>query len=1128
AAGDDTGAVLGRGLEAPATQGPVFVYSGNGCQWAGMGRALLAHPVFADTLAEIDACFVPLAGYALWDELAGVLGADRYALTEFAQSALFALQVGMTALLRSDGIIPVAVTGHSVGEVAAAWACGSLNLADAVRVIYERSRLQGLSRGQGGMTAVASDADTVAVWLQEAGLTETVSIAAWNSPRGSTLVGPTDNLEALEGRLRKQGVGYKRLAIDYPFHSQHMDFLQPELLATLAAIRPAPASVPFISAVTGEAIAGESLDADYWWQNIRAPVRFQQAATSALMLGNIFVELGGHPVLRGYLQDTLNAREQEGRVIPTLRRDEQAPQAVAQAASALWLAGCPLPKATYFSQVPEWVDLPNYPWERERHWQEATAESAGTLSGFSVHPLLGHPLPQHPGEWEQTLDTRRMPFLADHRVGDGVVFAGAAYAEMFLAAARQHFPESAAWVLEDLEILAPLLLEDDVSKVLRLTLQAHGEAQIQARTLLDTQWTLHAKAHIRPAEAADLAVAEADYADYTDATLPRRAADFTASQHYALTDAVGLHYGPVFRTVQHGWRTAEGVQAQLRLPAEAESSEFLLHPALLDGALQLFADWLAEKGASHQGWGFVPVRIERLTRFAEATGTLTATVRVLRQSPQSLLAELRLFNAQGQIVAGCEGVRLRRVRLRRSEAERLRFLENVLVPLPDALPDVQHTACNLPPEVLQSLLPDSLLEIPAVARYVHECAPLLESLQQAYADESAGSGDASIPASAIWHTLLRDYPEFFPLILQVGRQGLAATETTPGQPPVDLCATAQHTLLHTITPVLSTEFAALVLQLRNHLPDNRLLRCAEVSAGGAEALPALTAHLHPDLRCRLWHLQPTISEPSESQGWITQTLDATPVSGLDALWLRLDHPDRNQQWSMLEAAERALAENGILWIQGVEPEAWWVGNHSAESTPLDQQSCRHWLLQRGFTETSAPPAPSVLPGPYLLSLQKGATQRSAPAPRRARDAGPWLLLGTAASTDHPDWSMLQTALHSAGYVSQVCRSDSAQGLLTYLTESATTEWAGILYVDLPSGQIQDHAATVLQQCVLLTALGKWAVRRDALPPLYLLTRGGIRATHAGLYPQNHPEDGLDAAALCGFARSLQNEWPELR
>src|SRR5277367_2890830 len=187
-----TAVECGTALDAPV--GAAFIYSGNGAQWAGMGGRLLADPTFRAAIREVDGLFSRYAEYSLEDELAGKNG-DRYGLTEIAQPALFALQVGVTAMLRRRGLVPAAVAGHSVGEVAAAWASGSLSLAAAVSVIHYRSKLQGTTKGSGRMTAVNMSEPRVRELLQELKLTERLCLAGVNSSRSVTIVGPLADLE---------------------------------------------------------------------------------------------------------------------------------------------------------------------------------------------------------------------------------------------------------------------------------------------------------------------------------------------------------------------------------------------------------------------------------------------------------------------------------------------------------------------------------------------------------------------------------------------------------------------------------------------------------------------------------------------------------------------------------------------------------------------------------------------------------------------------------------------------------------------------------------------------------------------------------------------------------------------
>ncbi|QQD73257.1 type I polyketide synthase [Acidithiobacillus ferrivorans] len=1116
AAGEDAPpAALGKGLETP--RGPVFLYSGNGSQWVGMGRALLNEPVFTQTLAAIDAIFLPLAGYALRDELAGLLGEGRYVLTEFAQPALFALQVGITECLRALEIEPVAVAGHSVGEVAAAWACGGLSLADAVRVVYERSRLQGQSRGLGQMTAVAANADTVMGWLQDWDLADRVSIAAWNSPRGSTVVGAQDALTALERRLRNRGVGYKRLDVDYPFHSPQMDGFRAALLDSLADLHPMATRIPLLSTVTGAVLAEETLDATYWWRNIREPVRFQQAVEELLQSWNIFIELGGHPVLRGYVQDALNAAEQDGRIITTLRRGEENAQVLTQAAAALWVAGVATDWQHYYPVPAPVVDLPRYPWEREHHWHTVTSESARTLTAYPVHPLLGHPLAGHAGEWEQQIDTARLPFLADHRVGDGIIFPGAGYVELLLAAARERFGSSAHLVIEDLEIVAPLLLDDDDSKVLRVSVDEGGVATIQARPLLQEGWTLHGKGRIRQGNAG----AGPDTLQECS-TPPSRLPDFDADRHYRLADMAGLHYGPAFQSVQAGWLQEDGVLARLALPAPADATDYLLHPVLLDGALQLFVNLLAAEGTAQAGWGYVPVRVERLSLLAAAEGVLWASVRLLRRSPQSLLADLSLTDGQGRVVVRCEGVRLRRVRLLRSDVEHLRYLHSRLTPVP--LAQCADARISLDLAAIHTLLADALADSTAAARYIEEFSPLVEGLLQAYGAESATVSGEEIAAADIWQTLLQDYPEFFPITLQVGRWGLHRSGSGESGTWPQIAIAAYPAILQTMTPPMMAGMSALVAALRMELSAGQRLGILEISHSAAEWLPTLAAGVGEDVRCALYQAGLNDAEASLTAPWTTIHLRDENRPVVHLAWLRLDVADKDLQLQMLDCAVDCVAAEGVLLVQGVHPELWWRTIDEHDPSLMGMAECRQWLEDRGFAGCRVLGAEEAGTGAYALLLRKAA---AVAVPESRSPAGCWLLVGTPGAENVPGVVMLRTALTAAGAECHFIVADSDALLTAALAENAGDKhWAGVVYLERPALTTPFSPATLSRSCQILRALGLWGVSQTAVAPVFVLTAGGVRATCPLADEQSVDLAALDAAGLCGFARSLQNEWPE--
>nr|WP_264319184.1 SDR family NAD(P)-dependent oxidoreductase [Acidithiobacillus montserratensis] len=1122
-------------LEHP--QGPVFVYSGNGSQWSGMGRALCADPVFAASLAEIDQYFQPLAGYSLQAELAGQLGEDRYAATEQAQPALFALQVGITALLQAQGIIPAAVAGHSVGEVAAAWACGALSMAQAVRVIYERSRLQGHSRGQGQMTAVAAAADILVQQLPDWGLQDAVAIAAWNSPRGATLVGSSAALGLVEKHLRAQGTGYKRLDVDYPFHSPQMDPLRDELLTVLEDLRPASGSIPFISAVTGTLLDGEKLDADYWWQNIRQPVRFQQAAATLLEDWNIFVELGGHPVLRGYLQEAINAHGKGGRVIPTLRRQEDNPRAVFQAVESLCLAGLTPDWKRYFPVVPQPVDLPHYPWERESYWHDQTTESARILQQYAVHPLLGHSLAGHPGEWEQRLDTALLPFLADHQVGEGVVFPGAGYVELALAAARAHFDASAThpvWVLEELDILQPLLLEGQDSKMLRVHCDVQGNFRISSRNLLQETWTLHAKGRVRKGSSAvrESGVAPASSQPEINDSAP----DFSREIHYQRCRAAGLHYGPVFQTVVQGWLTPARITARLELSTDvADTGDYVLHPALLDGAMQLFVDFLAkdQQVQGHAGWAYVPVRFGALTVYRHIPPKILVQVDVLRHSPQSLLARLCFVDASGQLLARCDELRLRRVRLQKPESEKLRYVQTVLRPAPR--PEKRAHLLALDAAALGDALAVWSVAQGGRQRYVEEYSPLAHSLLQAYGEESAGQGSAEIAAADIWQMLLQDYPEFFPLTLALGRYGLGdAGEKTPGR----LADSLYPPLMATLSPGVIQVLQQHIAQWLETLPAAQTLDIMEMGSSAVEALPIWAGQYGKDPRITLWQASWSgHAELQDDKPWQVVSIGDAPAPTVHLLWLRLDGETQARQWEMLEYAQQCLLPGGIMLMQGVEPESWWTAMDAECAGLPGRQSLQHWFKAQSLADLG--PLQAEQPaGSYCLCLQKKSEepedqpdqqpeQHAESAFPASATKGTWYICGSPAALAGAE--VLKAALADRGgrYL-EMPLPETCADPAEYLPAAKQMPIAGIILLPEPGYPVPAEAASaiagesdaspaasraglLLQGCARLRQLGLWCMQQQDIPPLFLMGMA------------KHLED----AGLSGFARSLQNEWPEL-
>jgi myxalamid-type polyketide synthase MxaC len=368
----------------------VFTFSGQGSQWAGMGRGLLdTEPVFRRALDECDALYQAETGKSLIDELRAEPPVSRLDQTRVAQPALFALQVALAAQWRAWGIEPSAVVGHSVGEVAAAHVAGVLELSDAMRLVCRRGQIMQRATGQGKMAAVGLSLEEG--MLEIRGLEERLAIAAINAPRSIVLSGEGTALETVLARLRDRGVFCRLLPVDYAFHSPQTRVLGPELALALAELTPRPHKLPFVSSVTGTALPGASLDASYWLRNMVEPVRFAAAVDSLRVSGaNIFLEIGPHPVLSSLIQQTLEASGGAAATLGSLRRDGDDRAALLTGLAGLYARGVtPTWRQLYPGKAPR-VALPTYPWQRQRFWLDVKPFTAAPRHGLSDEPVSEH------------------------------------------------------------------------------------------------------------------------------------------------------------------------------------------------------------------------------------------------------------------------------------------------------------------------------------------------------------------------------------------------------------------------------------------------------------------------------------------------------------------------------------------------------------------------------------------------------------------------------------------------------------------------------------------------------------------------------------------------------------------
>jgi acyl transferase domain-containing protein/acyl carrier protein len=676
---DQTEAALVQG-DAPGDDSRLaLVFSGNGSQWAGMGKLLLEQePVFRAALDELDAFWRADGSPSLADVLREGVSAECLAATEHSQPLLFAIQVGVVRVLEARGVGYDVCLGHSVGEVAAAWASGALTLEQAVHVIRIRSRAQASTRGTGRMAAAGLGDAAMRALLAQLGVDTVVEIAGVNSPQAVTLAGPPGALQAVEAAVKESGRFFQLLDLDYAFHSRQMDPIEPAVLAGLADLAPNAAVCSFVSTVTGTALTGTELDAHYWWRNIREPVRFGDAVAQVAQMGvRLFLEIGPHSILRTYVTQTLDDARVAGRSLPTLKRHHDSAHMLDHALYAMIANGARV-EADCFAPLGARVSLPSYPWQHERHWLGPTPEAYNLVNRRREHPLLGYRLREHALAWENQLDPAGLPMLADHVVDGGAAFPGAAYVEMALAAARVHFG-TASCAVENLEIRLPVVFQPQHSKLFRFTVDVRTASfTIETRDRMsDEAWSLNVTGRLLASGCA--LGAEAGAATLPATTLIDLLArpSMSGDTLYENTRAIGLNYGPAFRWVRsvHVDTHAGIALAEVEMPSALAQSgaapdAYVLHPALMDSGFHpLFALLAAPDQAEIEHAAYVPVQLGRID-YLRGDAICYVSARIERRSPHSVVASFEFADAQGEVVARLSACRFRRVDLmgRRQQA----------------------------------------------------------------------------------------------------------------------------------------------------------------------------------------------------------------------------------------------------------------------------------------------------------------------------------------------------------------------------------------------------------------------------------------------------------------------------
>ncbi len=626
-----------------------------------MGRELLnEEPVFRAALEACDAKFRPLAGWSILEELSRPEDGSRLTETEIAQPAIFALQVALSALWKSWGVVPDGVVGHSVGEIAALHVAGALTLEDAVRAVWQRGRIMQEATGLGRMASVGLVEEEAEALIRPYG--ERLAVAAMNAPRSVVLSGESGALEEVLASLATRGVSHRMLPVDYAFHSAQMAPFQRRLVAELSGLRFAPVRTPVYSTVTGSLAPEGSFDVAYLGRNVRQPVRL--AGAIGAMLDDrfdAFLEIAPHPVLGGAISESVVERGADAAVTASLRRGRPERDTMLQACATLYCRGA-RPAWSAVERAPGQVTvLPGYPWQRSRYWLRTLPVAAGAQAGApGGHPLVGHRV-EVAGSDSTVFECGEAgipSWLADHRVFGVTVVPAAAVMEAFCAAASTALgtPNPA---LSGFAMHRPFVLPEPGTGLPRWQIEvgalgvAGAEISLYQRSTTaagEVAWTKLASA-----------MAEADAAPPSHPSVRGTLAEeMSPAAVYDQLAGQGVELGPAFRALTAARRGGGVVEAWVELPEAAGAGPgHLLPPVLLDGAL--LACLLAEGGDGPDeplGGLRLPLGADRVRLGRTDATRLLARAR-LRGSGMStsLSADLTLETTDGVVVAEIEGMR---------------------------------------------------------------------------------------------------------------------------------------------------------------------------------------------------------------------------------------------------------------------------------------------------------------------------------------------------------------------------------------------------------------------------------------------------------------------------------------
>ncbi|AFZ33410.1 polyketide synthase (plasmid) [Gloeocapsa sp. PCC 7428] len=618
-----------------------FLLTGQGSQYANMGKHLYqTQPIFTQ---HIDRCCELLQPYLSIDLREVLYPKAECQLnlndTIFAQPAIFIVEYALYQLWTSWGVYPDVVIGHSIGEYVAATIAEVFSLEDALKLVVTRAQLMQALPPNGKMVAVAANETTVAAIIEDY---QQVSIAAINAPENTVISGNINAVDAIVTTLEAQHIAAKTLAVSHAFHSPLMQPMVQKFAQIAREVEYNAPKLNLISNLTGKLAGDEIATPEYWCEHILQPVRFAAGMKVLAELDcNICVEVGAKPTLLGLGRAIL--ANSNILWLPSLKPSDQI-NPILSSVAQLYVAGVKIDWRSFGCDRPL-LALPNYPFQRQRFWVDVAKKSPRIIDN-GLHPLLGQRFELARPKtvyFENYLGLNRLSYLQDHQVFDKIIFPGAGYLEMAIAAGNLVLNTNV--ILENVEISQALVLTETK---LQLVLQ-HNKFEILSLSAATDEWIVHATGKIQ-------SLNEPQNPTFIDiATVQRQCQEINPLLYYQTLRSHGINYGATFQAIAQLWQGENQALAQIQLPPELTDTNYRLHPVLLDAAFQAIGAAVNEELSI-----YLPVGLEKLVVYKNAPRSLWSYVQVYTtNAPGSLKADVQLIAASGELVATISGLHLR-------------------------------------------------------------------------------------------------------------------------------------------------------------------------------------------------------------------------------------------------------------------------------------------------------------------------------------------------------------------------------------------------------------------------------------------------------------------------------------